>query len=84
MHQAGDSVRWQSAATSNDRDGMLARIDGAEGALVFRLQDPHLGQLEVAAPLDVLRRGRILPLARAGREAVYAQLPQADGHRRCF
>ncbi len=56
MHQAGDSVRWQSAATSNDRDGMLARIDGAEGSLVFRLQDPHLGPLEVAAPLDVLRR----------------------------
>ena len=56
MWQDGPSVRWRTAATSNDRDGMLVRIDGAEGALSFSLQDPHLGLIEVEIPLEDLRR----------------------------
>ncbi len=56
MRQDGAGIRWQSAATSNDRDGMLVRLDGAEGDLVFRLRDPDLGLLEVRAPLEALRR----------------------------
>ena len=56
MEQDGGGVRWRSAATSNDRDGMLVRIDGAEGALLFRFQDPHLGEVAADIPLDMLRR----------------------------
>ena len=56
MRQDGDAVRWSTAATSNDRDGMLVRIDGAEGALDFKLDDPHLGEIAVSVPLDDLRR----------------------------
>ena len=56
MEQDGDAVRWATAATSNDRDGMLVRIDGAEGALRFRLDDPDFGAIEAAVPLDELRR----------------------------
>ncbi len=56
MRQDGAAVRWTTAATSNDRDGMLVRVDGVEGPLQFKLQDPDLGMIEVAIPLDVLRR----------------------------
>lgn len=56
MWQDGPAVRWETAATSNDRDGMLVRIDGAEGALEFVLEDPHLGSIEVSVPLEDLRR----------------------------
>ncbi len=56
MTQDGDAIRWGTAATSNDRDGMLVRIDGVEGPLVFRLRDPDFGTIEVAIPLDELRR----------------------------
>ena len=56
MRQDGDAVRWSTAATSNDRDGMLVRVDGAEGALEFKLDDPHLGEIAVSVPLDDLRR----------------------------
>lgn len=56
MRQDGKGVRWQAATTSNDRDGMLVRLDGAEGSLQFNLQDPHLGAIDVDIPLDALRR----------------------------
>ena len=56
MRQDGATVRWRTAATSNDRDGMLARIDGAEGSLLFSLDDPDLGKLRVSIPLEQLRR----------------------------
>ncbi len=56
MWQDGAGVSWSTAATSNDRDGMLVRIDGAEGSLAFQLADPHLGAIEVAIPLEDLRR----------------------------
>ena len=56
MRQDGAAVRWQTAATSNDRDGMLARIDGAEGSLLFSLDDPDLGKLRASIPLEQLRR----------------------------
>ena len=56
MWQEGPAVRWNTAATSNDRDGMLVRIDGAEGSLEFGLDDPHLGRIEVSVPLEDLRR----------------------------
>lgn len=56
MRQDGKTVRWSTAATSNDRDGMLVRIDGAEGSLSFALDDPHLGRLRVSVPIEDLRR----------------------------
>ena len=56
MRQDGKAVSWRTAATSNDRDGMLVRIDGAEGSLQFALEDPDLGRLEVSVPLEDLRR----------------------------
>ena len=56
MRQDGDKVQWSTAATSNDRDGMLVRIDGAEEALEFRLDDPHLGEIVASIPLEELRR----------------------------
>ena len=56
MRQDGGAVRWRTAATSNDRDGMLVRIDGVEGSLDFRLDDPHLGAISFAIPLEELRR----------------------------
>ena len=56
MRQDGAAVRWQTAATSNDRDGMLARIDGTEGSLLFSLDDPDLGKLRASIPLEQLRR----------------------------
>ncbi len=56
MRQEGGAVRWSSAATSNDRDGMLVRLDGAEGSLNFRLQDPQLGSIELSQSLAQLSR----------------------------
>ncbi len=56
MWQDGAAVRWSTAATSNDRDGMLVRIDGVEGSLMFKLEDPHLGMIEAEVPLEDLRR----------------------------
>ncbi len=56
MRQDGDGVRWRAATTSNDRDGMLVRLEGVEGSLQFQLQDPYLGSIQVAVPLDELRR----------------------------
>ncbi len=56
MRQDGDAVRWRSAATANDREGMLVRLNGVEGALAFKLQDPHLGAIEVSVPVEDLRR----------------------------
>ena len=56
MRQDGDAVIWSSSATSNDRDGMLVRIDGAEGPLSFELEDPNLGRIAASIPLDELRR----------------------------
>ena len=56
MRQDGAGVRWQAATTSNDRDGMLVRLDGAEGSLQFELQDPNLGLIEADIPLEDLRR----------------------------
>lgn len=56
MWQEGSGVRWTTAATSNDRDGMLVSLDGVEGSLEFRLEDPHLGTIEAAIPLEDLRR----------------------------
>ncbi len=56
MRQDGDAIRWATAATSNDRDGMLVRIDGVEGPLRFRLDDPDFGTVEVSIPLDELRQ----------------------------
>ncbi len=56
MKQDGDAVQWGTAATSNDRDGMLVRIDGAEGPLQFRLEDPDFGTIEAEIPLEELRR----------------------------
>ena len=56
MKQEEGAVQWSTAATSNDRDGMLVRIDGVEGPLRFRLEDPDFGTIEAAIPLDALRR----------------------------
>ena len=56
MRQEGDTVRWRSSATSNDRDGMLVRIDGVAGPLSFDLDDPHLGRIAASIPVEDLRR----------------------------
>ena len=56
MRQDGPAIRWRTAATANDRDGMLVDLTGVAGTLSFRLDDPHLGALEIDIPLDELRR----------------------------
>ncbi len=56
IRQEGDAIRWCTAATSNDRDGMLVHLSGVEGALFFRLQDPHLGSITIEIPFAELRR----------------------------
>ncbi len=56
MRQNGRSITWRTAATSNDRDGMLVDISGASGALHFELEDPHLGTIAGDVPLDALKR----------------------------
>ncbi len=56
MRQDGDAVAWQAATTSNDRDGMIVRLEGvAEGTLSFSLQDPRLGAVNIEIPLAALR-----------------------------
>ena len=66
MHQNGSAVRWHSAATSNDRDGMLVRLDGADGSLEFKLEDPHLGRIAFSLPLAELRRDGYARLSTRG------------------
>ena len=55
MQQDADVIRWHTAATSNDRDGMLVDISDVEGRLDFKLEDPHLGTIAVNIPLDALK-----------------------------
>ncbi len=70
MRQDEGAIRWRSAATSNDRDGMLLRLDGAEGSLSFLLDDPHLGSIELALPLADLEREGFARLATRGEKPV--------------
>jgi len=55
--QEGESIRWKTAAVSNDRDGFLADISEVEGEyLLFRLDDSDtLGLFEIKLPLAELQ-----------------------------
>ncbi len=53
--QLGNRVVYRSATTSNDFDGVLVDLSGATGdAIVFRRDDPLLGEHEVRIPLAEL------------------------------
>jgi hypothetical protein len=55
--QQGDRVVFHSATTSNDYDGVLVDISGATGGeIVFRRNDPLLGEHEVRIPLAELEQ----------------------------
>ena len=70
MRQDEGAIRWRSAATSNDRHGMLLRLDGAEGSLSFLLDDPHLGSIELALPLADLEGEGFARLATRGEKPI--------------
>lgn len=55
--QDGSGIKWHTAAVSNDRDGFIADISGAEGgALSFHLDDSaYMGVFDVKIPLDQLK-----------------------------
>ena len=58
--QDGDRVAFHSATTSNDLDGLLVDISGATGdAIVFRRNDPLLGEHEVSIPLAELKQSGV-------------------------
>ena len=79
MRQNGRSVTWRTAATSNDRDGMLVDISGASGALHFELEDPHLGTIAADIPLDALKRDGYYRQALTGTKPFEHRYLQAMG-----
>ena len=57
VRQNGARISWRTAATSNDRDAFLADISGVTGqTLHFRVEDPALGLIETAIPLEKLKQ----------------------------
>ncbi len=56
IRQNVSRIQWRTAATSNDRDGFLADISDATGALHFQLQDPLLGSIKIDVPIEKLKQ----------------------------
>ena len=57
--QDARTIRWTTAANSNDRDGVLLDISGATGTLHFELSDPaamSVGTVNVDIPLAELKQ----------------------------
>ena len=79
MRQDGRNIVWRTAATSNDRDGMLVDISGATGPLRFALEDPHLGTIEADIPLDALKQDGYLRQTLKGTEPFKHSYLQAMG-----
>jgi hypothetical protein len=51
------TISWITAAPSNDRDGVLVDVSGAEGMLHFTYDDPPaFGLITVDVPFDVLEK----------------------------
>ena len=51
----GDAIAWRTAATSNDREALLADLSQASGdSLRFEINDPDLGPMSVEIPLETL------------------------------
>lgn len=57
IEQSGSKISFQTATTSNDRDGALVDLSQATGDWVtLRREDPLLGTHEIRIPLETLRR----------------------------
>ena len=55
IQQKGDAIAWRTAATSNDREALLADLSQASGdSLRFEINDPDLGPMSVEIPLETL------------------------------
>ena len=81
MQQAGRNITWRTAATSNDRDGMLVDISGVSGALKFELEDPDLGTIAIDIPIDQLKQAGYFRWQGAGtkpREHSYLKMMGID------
>ncbi|MCP5113275.1 MAG: hypothetical protein GY953_20785, partial [bacterium] len=67
--QDGAGIRWNTAANSGDRDGVLVDISEATGTLAFELEDPPaFGSVRFEVSLDELRdKGRVIRTLPSGK-----------------